>query len=138
MGHGVALPSLLPWLYRLADEENLYVQSLVLPEQRARLMHAVSHVTAPDDPETENKYSILSETLACVWGSPVSVVRASTNKDETQDDVHVEGLVGQPSPWQSTPAPVKELSEVRRSVASLKALQMSLSDLERRMLSRIG
>ena len=135
----MALPQLLPWLFRLADENNAYVQSVVLPQQRARLTKAAKRASPLDDPETASKYSLLFDTFVCVWGAPAQLsvrtslpsvrVSPATRGAPIGEHAHsagVDDLLRQlPSPGESPLA--SDLTEVRRSMASLRELQRELT-----------
>ena len=70
--NGNNLSGMRPWLYKLADEEDGYVQTLFCPDIRIQTVLAVEKATRIPPPKGDPGYPLLNDALQTAWGARVA------------------------------------------------------------------
>jgi hypothetical protein len=70
--HGNNLSGMRPWLYRLADEDDEYTQTLFCPDLRIQTVLAVEKASKIPLPRGDAAYPTLNEMLQSAWGARIT------------------------------------------------------------------
>lgn len=70
--NGNNLSGMRPWLYKLADEEDGYVQTLFCPDIRIQTVLAVEKAARIPPPKGDQGYPLLNDALQTAWGARVA------------------------------------------------------------------
>lgn len=121
------LPRLLPWLYRLADEDNHSVQSRFPFTSRQELLQALASIKSHESSEEEEKYTTLCETLEAVWG-PIAPQAARDHTGRGDSGLRP-AAPGRPDTPTDQGQAARGDADVGQSIASLQELKASLDSI---------